>query len=211
MPAGMTPPAGQVGQIGVTLPDAAALSDWAIAFLTAVLVGVTIWYANHTRKMVDEMRRSRQEEAENRRREKSDRSGYACLDAVRGLANSILQRGPTAVNLEDQKRTYYTLLSEAPLLADEQVRDRVLACAEALSVGFYSNEALKDEGLSPRSVGLGVQDIVLACKSVLEDYLAERDTTIDRWVQTREDGRVYALPQRAEAAAWIRSVGQGGQ
>jgi len=89
-----------------------SIADWTSIGLTFALVVITGIYVKHTSDMVKEMKNQRLTDVDNRRREKSDRAAYQCLDAVRYLADEMSRRGATAVPLEVLKITQRTLRGE---------------------------------------------------------------------------------------------------
>lgn len=173
-----------------------------------MLVVVTAIYVKHTSDMVKEMKNQRLGDMENRRREKSDRAAFQCLDAVRYVADEMSRRSPTAVEPEILSITHRTLRGEGSLIDDDRVRSRVSACAEVLYVGSFSTEQMQREQLSASRVSLGVLEMVNATRELLTAYLAERDPESDTWARADNDGCGSQLPEIGEAATWIRCVGR---
>ena len=184
------------------------ITDWISVGLTAALVAVTAIYVKHTSDMAKEMKNQRLIDVANRRREKSDRAAYQCLDAVRYLADEMSRRGPTAVDPEVLAITHRTLRGEGSLIEDDTVRHRVGACAEVLFVGAFPTEQMQREGLSAGLVALGVQQMLVATRSLLTADLAEREVSYDMWARADNDGCGSQFPEIGEAAAWIRCVGR---
>lgn len=196
------------GLFAATSGSDVSITDWISVGLTAVLIIVTTFYVKHTSDMATEMKNQRLNDVENRRREKSDKAAYLCLDAVRYLADEMSRRGPTAVEPESLSITQRTLRGEGSLIEDDLIRHRVGACAEVVFVGAFSTEQMRREGLSAGLVALGVQVMLTATRSLLTAYLAEREITENMWARADTDGCGSQLPEIGEAGAWIRCVGK---
>ena len=187
----------------ITIENPPGVSDWIGVGLTVVLILVTLWYAKHARDTVREMRLARCADREQRRREKSDRAAYECLAILRDLSEEMLSRGSSAIELRRFLIARHTLVGEGALINDEQVRDRLSACAEVLLVGSFDNSMMEREGLSPRGVSSLLEEIVRASRRVVETYLAERPIGREMWTRSAPDSGCEQLPDPVDARAWV--------
>lgn len=188
--------------------EGATTTDWISLALTAALVGVTIWYAWHTRSMVKEMAAQREADIAGRRREKSDRAAYSCLQSARDLLAQLTRRGLTAVEPDAFRLASDALKDEAPLIEDPTMRSRTYAVAEVLHVAGFDHEQMDKEQLSVRLVTLNAQGFLKAYRSVLQEYLAERPVSAWAWDIGGDHGARQQYPDHGEAASWIRTVGR---
>lgn len=193
--------------IDITVTTPVGLPEWISVGLTLALVIVTAVYVKHTANMVKEMKQQREADVAHRRREKSDRAAYRCLEIVRNLVDEMNARRATAVSTEQLKITERALRGEGPLINQEDLRSRVAACAEVLHVGAFPNHQMDLEGLSSHHVALGVSEILSATRKVLENYLSERPMDDALWNRVDTDGCGDRLPDAGSAASWIRCVG----
>ena len=189
----------------IVIGDSIGVADWVSAALALALIVVTFWYAKHTKAMVDEMRLSRESEVAHRRREKSDRAAYHCLERLRDISDEMSRRGASAVETQKLAAAHQVLRGEGRLIDDENVRDKLGACAEVLFVASMSESQLAKEGLPPGVVALQAQQIVQATRWIVEAYLAEEAPERDLWMRV-DDGHGDHFPSRASAGAWIRNV-----
>ena len=187
----------------ITIENPPGVSDWIGVGLTVVLILVTLWYAKHARDTVHEMRLARCADREQRRREKSDRAAYECLAILRDLSDEMLSRGSSAIDPRRFLNARHTLVGEGALINDEQVRDRLSACAEVLLVGSFDNSMMEREGLSPRGVSSLLEEIVRASRRIVETYLAERPIGREMWARSAPDGGCEQLPDTVDARAWV--------
>lgn len=190
----------------VIIENTPGLSDWIGVGLTAVLILVTLWYAKHARDTVQEMRLTRRDDRESRRREKSDRAAYECLAILRDLSDEMSFRGPSAIEPERLAIVRRTLKGEGALIDDTQIRDRLFACAEVLRIGSLDNFEMKQEELSPGQVAVLVHQIVIASRQLVEAYLAERPFNEDMWRISGPQGN-HNLPSCVDAKAWVYRLG----
>ncbi len=195
----------------ITIENPPGLSDWIGVGLTVVLILVTLWYAKHARDSVREMRLARCADREQRRREKSDRAAYECLVILRNLSGEMLSRGPSAIEPHRFLIARHTLVGEGALIDDQQVRDRLSACAEVLLVGSFDNSMMEREGLSARYVSSLLEEIVGASRRVVETYLAERPINQEMWTRSVPDGGHEPLPDSVDARAWVYRLAESDQ
>lgn len=194
--------------VDITVTIGPGFADWISLALAFALIVVTLIYVKHTRNMVTEMRNQRLADVASRRREKSDRAAYRCLEVIQRMSDEMTRRGSTAVEPHALSAAHERLRADGPMLEDLDLRDRVGACAEVLFIGGFSTEQMAKEGLSPGQVAVGVHHLVRTTRSALQAYLAERDPTPDLWSRPDVDGCGDRFPDAASAAAWIRCVGR---
>lgn len=198
---------GDIEPLDITVTIPAGITDWISLALAFALIVVTLVYVKHTRDMVNEMKLQRATDATDRRREKSDRAAYACLDVIRQVSDEMTRRRASAVEPETLSILHATLRGEGPLLEDDELRGRVGACAEVVFVGSFSNEQMAKEQLSAGHVALGVHVMLRATRAALQAYLAELPPQREIWARTDVDGCGDQLPDMSNAATWIRCVG----
>ena len=117
------------------------------------------------------------------------------VDTCRGWRIYCL--GPTGTDDDDHRK------SPESIIDDEQVRNRLSACAEVLLVGGFENSMMEREGLSPRVVSSLLEEIVRASRRVVETYLAERPIGREMWTLSAPDGGSKQLPDPVDARAWV--------
>lgn len=199
--------AGDIGPVDITVTIPAGITDWISLALAFSLIVVTAVYVKYTRGMVNQMKLQRAADTADRRREKSDRAAYACLDVIRQVSDEMTRRGASAVEPGSLSIVHATLRGEGPLIEDDELRGRVGACAEVVFVGSFSNEQMATERLSAGRVALGVHAMLRATRAALQAYLAELSPQEDIWARIDVDGCGDHLPSISNAATWIRCVG----
>lgn len=186
-------------------PGDPTTTEWITIGLTSVLAVTTIVYAWLTRRMAQAMERQAAEERIARRREKSDRAGYNCLDVLLRLKAEMDVRGPSAVTGDTFREAHDVLHGHLAIIDDEVARDRLRATAEVLFVAAFPTDQMERENLIPSRVGLGCHAIVRAAIQVLQSLIAEQPVTASMW-QRSDDGCGDEYPSAGTAASWIRCV-----
>lgn len=156
--------------------------------VSVVLAAITAWYAWTTRAMVIEMKSTRLQDVELRRREKIEAAAARALAAVHDSRIGTYMGRQSEVEAAD--RLARQLRQHSPLIADPVLADRVNACAEVARAYAIDTEAEwqdHDRGLAV----LRLRQIVEATRWSLEAYLADQD--LPGW---------QALPMTTSAFAW---------
>lgn len=173
----------------------AAAFEWdALSILTAVLVGVTAYYAAQAQLTVAEMRAARSDEARQRTEEREREARARCEAAARRILESFrdLKVG-VAWQLTDDTtlldRLRQALVDHAFEIEDDQdLLDRLTAAQRALWMFAHRKTDLKDEGLSL----LRLHQLLKAVRWSLEGYLTHKP--LRSWDE---------LPEPLHAENWL--------
>lgn len=177
--------------------------DEAIVGLTVVLVLITGFYAWQTRLTVTEMREARRIADATRRRDKSEAAARSALDGVRIMQHRMRRKGAAGVEREEVWELSQLLDAEAHLIEDSNVSELVDTCGLLAFTASWPDEQLDREPVgSPSLVRLRLQLAVNKIRSVLEDYILEREYSATHW---------EGLPMRSNAQAWILGPGNDGK
>jgi len=182
--------------------------DGSLIALTLALVLITGYYAWQTHEMVDEMRRTRIEDATMRLREKSERAARHCLEEIRIVLDAMDIDGVTGISRDIVRHLHRNLTHEGPLILDEIVKDHILATAQVAFVASLETAQMQRERLNPSAVAVNLRMILVASRSTLQDFLSERQLPPSHWSVSDVDGGSLMLPASGEASAWVRREGQ---
>jgi hypothetical protein len=173
----------------------------AVGIATIVLVGITAWYATEMRRMVNEMRAERSDEAARARFERSRGHGIAVREALR----EVDPMHTSDITESIARRTYEALDRHGPLIANEAVRERIRIAALVAYTASWPDEQYADPALARLQVRLVGEQ----ARWAVECYLREEplppwpaDFPMRQWAQpwTIAGAKYEPDPDAAKAA-----------
>lgn len=172
-----------------------------LEILTALLVGITGYYAWQTRAIVQvsrEMAEATREAADladrRRQRDKSDEAARLCFRSLAAFDAQVRRGGAGNVTREELRQLHEALSTEGVVIADRELRDRVASCAAVAFTAGWDEESMRRSGMSPGLAVLVLNNIGQTTRWSLAAFL--REDPLPSWQDFPTPGEAQAWAQR---------------